>query len=165
MLSHVHHYDLDNFLQLDARLREHLRQKSPDGRITFTLHRAGSKMIFTIGIFSCVVGVLSLLTFQTKGLDLRGALLALASPVLVWWGLYGTIERIVIINEGLLIKYWKRTTMIPFNIIQGMTVQGIALSIHRMGQKSITLRSRDVNQMSILQSAIESAWKQAMSSK
>ncbi len=163
-LMHIY-YDLENFLQLDARLREHFRQRSPDGRTTFTLHRAGSKMIFTIGIFSCVVGVLSFLTFQTKGLDLRGALLALASPVLIWWGLYRTVERIMITNEGLLIECWRRTTVIPFNIIHGVTLQGIALSIHRIGLKPITFRSRDVNQMSMLLNAIESAWKQAMSSK
>lgn len=134
-------YDLENFLQLDSRLREHLKQKSPDGRTTFTIHRAGSKIVFAIGV-SCVVLFLATLMFPTKGLDLRGVVVSCISPLLIWWGLFGTVERIVITKGGLLIEYWKRVKPIPFNTIQGVMLRDGDLSIQRAGLKSFKLRSR-----------------------
>lgn len=157
------YYDLENFLQLDARLREHFRQRSPDGRTTFTLHRAGSKIVFTVGVCGVVL-FLATLIFPTRGLDLRGVLLTCASPLFIWWGLYGTVERIVITKGGLLIEYWKRATSIPFSTIQGVTLQNGDLSVQRVGQKSFKVSSRSGELMTILQKAIEAAWKQAASS-
>lgn len=159
------YYDLENFHELDARLREHFRQRAPDGRTTFTIHRAGSKIVFTVGV-CCALPFLSTFVFQARELDLMGIFLTCASPLGIWWGLYGTVERIVVTKGGLLIEYWKRTKMIPFSIIQGVTVQGITLSIHRRDQKLFTLQSKWAHPlMPILQKAIETAWKQAMSSQ
>lgn len=159
------YYDLENFLQLDARLREHFRQRSPDGRITFNLHRAGSKSIFSISVFAVVVLFLNLFIPQPKELAFRAVVLMSLFVFFIWYGLYGTPERIVIVNEGLLIEYWRRTTPIPFNTIQGVTLQEGTLSIQRRGQKSFTLQSKWAHPlMPTLQKAIETAWKQAVSS-
>lgn len=164
-MSYVYLLDLENFLQLDTRLREHFRQRSPDGRTTFTLHGAGSKIIFSVGVFIGVGLILFLFILQTRELDFRAVALTLISVLCIWGGLYGTVERIVITNEGLLIEYWRRTTLIPFNTIQGVTLQDGDLSVERAGQKSFTLRSRGGELMTILQKAIEAAWKQAVSSQ
>lgn len=160
------YYDLENFLELDTRLREHFRQGSSDGRTTFTIHRAGSKIVFSVGVFIGVGLILSLFILQTRELDFRAVVLIPLSIFLIWWGLYGTVERIVITNEGLLIEYWRRTTLILFNTIQDVTLQEGTLSIHRRGQKSFTLQSKWAHPlMPILQKAIETAWKQAGSSQ
>ena len=157
------YYDLENFLQLDDRLREHFRQRSPDGRTTFTLHRAGSKIVFSVGAVGLI---LFLFILQTRELDFRAVVFTFMFALLIWWGLYGTVERIVITNEGLLIEYWKRATLIPFKTIQGVTLQDGDLSIHHASQKSFTLRSRGSNPlMTTLQKAIEVAWEQAVSSQ
>ncbi|MDH5740671.1 MAG: hypothetical protein OEY77_10145 [Nitrospira sp.] len=157
------YYDLENFLELDARLREHFRQRSPDGRTTFTIHRAGSKIAFTVGV-CCALPFLSTLVFPANELDLMGIVLTCASPPVISWRLYGTVEQIVITNVGLLIEYWKRTALVPFSAIQGVTLQDGTLSIHRRDQKLFTLQSKWAHPlMPILQKAIETAWKQAMS--
>lgn len=159
------YYDLKNFLKLDDRLREHFRQRSPDGRTTFTIHRAGSKIVCSIGVFICVGLILQYVILQTRPPDLRAVVLMPLSVFFIWWGLYRTIERIVIVNKGLLIEYWRRTTPIPFSTIQGVTLQEGTLSIHRRAQRSITLQSKWAHPLlPILQKAIETAWKQAVSS-
>lgn len=159
------YYDLENFIQLDARLREHFRQRSPDGRTTFTLYRAGSKFIFSISVLIGMGLILQYVILQTGPPDLRAVVLMPLSVFFIWQGLYGTVERIVILNEGLLIEYWRRTMPIPFSTIQGVTLQEGTLSIQRRGQKSFTLQSRWAHPlMPALQNAIETAWKQAVSS-
>lgn len=158
------YYDLDGFLELDTKLREHFQQRSPDGRNTFTIHRAGSKIVFTIGVFMGMGLILQYLILQAQAPDFRAVLLIPLSAFCVWWGLYGTVERIVIVNKGLLIEYWRRTTAIPFSTIQGVTLQEGTLSIHRRDQKSFTLQSKWAHPlMPTLQKAIETAWKQTVS--
>ena len=153
------YYDLENFIQLDTRLREHFRQRSPDGRTTFTLHRAGSKIVFSVGFFICIVLILFLFILQTRELDIRTVVLMPLAAFFIWQGLYGTVERIVITNEGLLIEYWRRTMSIPFSTIQGVTLQEGTLSVQRRNQKSFTLQSKWAHPlMPILHEAIKAAW-------
>jgi hypothetical protein len=160
------YYDLENFIQLDTRLREHFKQRSPDGRTTFTLYRAGSKIIFSVAFCMGMGLILFLFILQTRALDLRAVVLMPLSAFFIWQGLYGTVERILITNEGLLIEYWRRTMSIPFSTIQGVTLQEGALSVQRRDQKPFTVQSKWAHPlMPLLQKAIETAWKQAVSSR
>jgi len=159
------YYDLENFLELDNTLREHFRRRAPDGRTTFNLHRAGSKIIFSLAFVIGMGLILFLFILQTTVLDIRAVVLMALSAFFIWQSLYGTVERIVIVHKGLLIEYWRRTTPIPFNTIQSVTLQEGTLSIQRQGQKTFTLQSKWAHpMMPTLQKAIETAWKQAVSS-
>lgn len=161
-------FDLDNFAQLDARLREHLRTMTPDGRTTFNIHSAGSKPIVT----TCsVLLVLSLFIFSIKGADLRTIVWSFLSGLGIGWGLYGRVERIVITKEGVVVEYWRRKTFIPFSTVQGVTLQNDYvpgawrnLSIQRTGQRAFSVKCTS-EEAPILQGAIETAWKQKISSQ
>ena len=162
-------YELDQFEQLDAIIREHFKKRSSDGRTTFIKkYSAGGK---TLVAASCGILIFSLLDLWLKGVNLKDLFLTFLSGGGITLGLYFVVERLVVTREGVIIQYLRRNTIIPFSTIQRLSFQGESASsqsctidIDRLHQKPYRLGWQGAEAPMLCQ-AIETAWKQSTSTQ
>jgi len=161
-LMHIS-FDLKNFGQLDEQLREHLASKYPD---TFIIFSNGGKILLALCFFP-IAGFLHL--FWVYGINISLFVFVLAYALLVvGYSFYGLVEQVQITHEGVLINYWKRQVLIPFNAIQGVVIRkrlvvvdNRNVCIHRVGQRTLKIPYDSVH-APMLHKAVEAAWKRAV---
>lgn len=154
-------YELDQFEQLDAILREHLAKRSTDGRMTFISRSVGGKAL--IAAF-CGLLIISFLSLWFNGMNLKVLWGMFLSGGCIVWELY-RVRRLVISRDEIIAEYlwWHRT--IPFSVIQRVSygdgyLAGNVLCIDRLHQKPFRVEWASGDAPRLLQ-AIETAWKQS----
>jgi len=161
-------YDLDNFPELDAILREHLQNCFATESTTWFAKTAGGQTFVAIG-----GGILAL---SILGLWFRGpnaaSLFCLAISVgTIPYGLYYRIEKVVITEAGLIVHYWKRQVAIPYATIKRLSLpedyipgawRTICLEI--VGRRPMKIEWVADEAISFYQ-AMETAWKCAISTR
>ena len=113
-------YELDNFAELEATLRNHLQKSSPNGTMTWFAKPAGGRVIVAI-----CGGVLALLMFGLwfDGMNSKSLFVAALLVVGMAWGSFFRIEKVIIGKEGILLGYWKRKIAIPYASIKNLNLQ------------------------------------------
>jgi hypothetical protein len=160
-------YELENFLELDATLREHLQKSSFNGRTTWFVKSSGTQFIVAVsaGLFA-----LSMLVLWRRGIEFGAVILAALSIVGMVWGFYFQIETVTVSEEGILLDYWKRKTTIPYATIKNLNLQDDYIPgtwkficVERPGHKQMKIKWEYAEATSLYQ-AMETAWKGAVSS-
>ena len=162
-------YDLDNFPELDATLREHLRKFSATGSmISWFTKTAGGQ---TFVILGAGILALSILGLWFRGLNAASLYCMAISVGIIPYGFYYRIEKVTVTDDGLIIHYWKRQVVIPYGTIKKLSLQEDYLPgawrtiyIERLGCRPLKITWLADEAAAFYQS-METAWKGATSSR
>jgi hypothetical protein len=162
-------YDLDNFPELDATLREHLQNFSATASTTTWFTKtAGGQTFFTLG---AGILALSMLGLYLRGQNPASLVCMVISVGFIPYGLYYRIEKVTVTGEGLIIHYWKRNRTISYTAIKKLSMQDEyipgawrTICLERFGHRPMKIEWIADEAMSFYQ-AMEAAWKQASLSR